>query len=431
MKTILLEDSELPTHYYNIIPDLPFGLESPLDPKTKQPIGPEALSRIFPMELIKQEVSTERLIPIPEAVRNAYLLYRPTPLVRAIGLEKALQTPAKIYYKNESMSPVGSHKLNTAIAQAYYNKLEGTERIATETGAGQWGSAMSFACQMFGIECMVYMVKISFEQKPYRKIMMKMFGGKVVPSPSEQTEFGKKLLKANLQNPGSLGIAISEALEDALTHEKTKYALGSVLNHVLLHQTIIGQEAKIQMAKTGDYPDIIIGCHGGGSNFAGIAFPFLADKLSGKNTNLKAIAAEPKAAPSLTEGKYEYDFGDTAGMTPLLKMKTLGADFIPPQIHAGGLRYHGASPIVSALYENKIIDAHAYESRDTFEAAVYFAKNQGVIPAPESSFAVKAAIDEAIKCKKSGQQKIILFNLSGHGHLDMQAYGDYLEGKIQ
>lgn len=426
MPKILLQDSEIPTHYYNILADLPFKLDPPLDPKTKQPIGPEALARIFTMELIKQEVSVQRLIEIPEEVRKAYMLYRPTPLIRATRLEKQLETPAKIYYKNESVSPVGSHKLNTALAQAYYNRQEGTTRIATETGAGQWGSAMSFACQMFGLKCMVYMVKVSFEQKPYRKIFMQLFGADIAASPSRLTEFGRKILNDNAENPGSLGIAISEALEDTVSHEGTKYALSSVLNHVLLHQTIIGQEAQVQMQKAGDYPDIVIGCHGGGSNFAGLAFPFLADKLAGKRPGLQALAVEPKAAPSLTEGKYDYDFGDTAGMTPLLKMKTLGADFIPSKIHAGGLRYHGASPIVSALCEHNIIQARAYDSNETFEAAVMFAKNQGIVPAPESSFAIKAAIDEAKKCKETGESKTILFNLSGHGYFDMQAYADYL-----
>ena len=307
--------------------------------------------------------------------------------------------------------------------------MEGVKRLATETGAGQWGSALSFACNLFGLDCMVYMVKISFQQKPYRKILMELFNGKVTASPSELTQYGRKVLKQDPENAGSLGIAISEAIEDAVSHEGTKYALGSVLNHVLLHQTIIGLEAKKQMEKAGDYPDIIIGCHGGGSNFAGISFPFLADKLSGKNKSLRAIAVEPTACPSLTQGKYEYDFGDTAHMTPLMKMKTLGADFMPAKIHAGGLRYHGASPIVSALYENKIIEAVALNSQDTFASAVTFAKNQGIVPAPESSFAIKAAIDEALKCKESGESKTILFNLSGHGHFDMQAYGDYLNGE--
>ncbi len=431
MPKILLEENEIPTHYYNILADLPFGIDPPLNPKTKQPIGPADLARIFPMELIKQEVSLERYIAIPDEVRKAYMLYRPTPLIRARRLEQLLDTPAKIYYKNESVSPVGSHKLNTALAQAFYNKAEGVKRLATETGAGQWGSALSFACHYFGLECMVYMVKISFEQKPYRKILMQLFNGKVVASPSSLTEFGKKLLEEDVNNSGSLGIAISEAIEDAVTHEGTKYALGSVLNHVLLHQTIIGLETKKQLEKVGDFPDIIIGCHGGGSNFAGLAFPFLAYKLSGKKPDLRAIAVEPKVCPSLTEGKYEYDFGDSAQMTPLMKMKTLGAQFMPPKIHAGGLRYHGASPIVSALYEHKIIEARALESKDAFAAGVMFAQNQGIVPAPESCFAIKAAIDEALVCKKEGVSKAIVFNLSGHGHFDMQAYADYINGNLK
>lgn len=431
MPKILLEEQEIPTHYYNIIPDLPFKLEPPLHPQTKQPLKPEDLSRLFPMELIKQEASTERFIPIPDEVRNAYMLYRPTPLIRATRLEKLLDTPAKIYYKNESVSPVGSHKLNTALAQAYYNKMEGVKRLATETGAGQWGSALSFACNLFGLECMVYMVKISFQQKPYRKILMQLFNGKVTASPSELTEYGRKILKEDPENAGSLGIAISEAISDAVSHEGTKYSLGSVLNHVLLHQTIIGLETKKQLEKAGDYPDVIIGCHGGGSNFAGISFPFLADKISGQKKSLRAIAVEPLACPSLTRGKYEYDFGDSAHMTPLMKMKTLGADFMPAKIHAGGLRYHGASPIVSALYENNIIEARALKSQEAFEAAVMFAKNQGIVPAPESAFAIKAAVDEALLCKEEGKSKTIVFNLSGHGHFDMQAYADYLSGKIE
>lgn len=427
MPKILLEEKEIPTHYYNIAADLPFKIDPPLNPQTKQPIGPNDLARIFPMELIKQEVGLDRYVPIPEEVRNAYMLYRPTPLIRARRLELLLDTPAKIYYKNESVSPVGSHKLNTALAQAYYNKQEGVKRLATETGAGQWGSALSFACNLFGLECMVYMVKISFQQKPYRKILMQLFNGKIAASPSELTDYGRRVLKDDPENSGSLGIAISEAIEDAVNHEGTKYALGSVLNHVLLHQTIIGLEAKKQMENAGDYPDIVIGCHGGGSNFAGVSFPFLADKLSGKKKSLRAIAVEPTACASLTQGKYAYDFGDSAHMTPLMKMKTLGADFMPEKIHAGGLRYHGASPIVSALYENKIIEARALESQEALEAGVMFAKNQGIVPAPESTFAIKAAIDEALKCKSEGKSKTILFNLSGHGHFDMQAYADLMQ----
>lgn len=421
----------MPTHYYNILADLPKPMDPPLHPATKKPIGPQDLSAIFPMELIKQEVSNERFIEIPEEVRKAYFLYRPSPLIRAERLEKQLGTPAKIYYKYEGVSPVGSHKLNTALAQAYYNKKEGIKRLATETGAGQWGSAISFACNYFGLEAMVYMVKVSFEQKPYRKILMKLFGGDVVSSPSERTKIGEKYLKEDPNNQGSLGIAISEAVEDAVSRKDTNYSLGSVLNHVLLHQTIIGQEAKKQMEIAGDYPDIIIGCHGGGSNFAGIAFPFLSDKLSGKKPNLRAIAIEPESCPTLTKGKFEYDFGDTAGLTPLLPMYTLGHDFMPSPIHAGGLRYHGASPIVSFLLKEKLIEAKAYNQKAVFESAVLFAKNQGIIPAPESAHAIKAVIDEALECKKTGEAKTILFNLSGHGHFDMASYEKYLSGDIK
>jgi len=430
MPIINLSQKEIPTHYYNIVADLPKPLDPPLHPATKKPIGPEDLAAIFPMELIKQEVSTERYIEIPEEVRKAYMLYRPSPLIRAEALEKELGTPAKIYYKYEGVSPVGSHKLNTALAQAYYNKKEGIKRLTTETGAGQWGSAMSFACQHFGLESMVYMVKVSYDHKPYRKIMMKLFGADIVASPSNKTKSGQKYLAEDANHPGSLGIAISEAVEDAVSRKDTNYCLGSVLNHVLLHQTIIGQEAQKQMEIAGDYPDIIIGCHGGGSNFAGLAFPFLKDKLDGKKPNLRAIAVEPSSCATLTKGKFEYDFGDTAGLTPLLMMFTLGHDFIPSPIHAGGLRYHGASPIVSALLKDGIIEAKNYDQIPVFEAAVQFAKNQGIIPAPESAHAIKAAIDEALECKKTGEAKVILFNLSGHGLFDMSAYDDFMSGKI-
>jgi tryptophan synthase beta chain len=431
MPIINLSQKEIPTHYYNIIPDLPKPLDPPLHPVTEKPIGPEDLSAIFPMELIKQEVSQERYIEIPEEVRKAYMLYRPSPLIRAVALEKELGTPAKIYYKYEGVSPVGSHKLNTALAQAYYNKQEGIKRLTTETGAGQWGCAMSFACQHFGLESMVYMVNASYNQKPYRKIMMKLFGSDVVASPSDKTKSGQKYFAKNKDHPGSLGIAISEAVEDAAGRKDTNYCLGSVLNHVLLHQTIIGQEAQKQMEIAGDYPDIIIGCHGGGSNFAGIAFPFLKDKLNGKKPSLRAVAVEPESCPSLTKGKFDYDFGDTAGLTPLLMMYTLGHDFIPSPIHAGGLRYHGASPIVSLLLKEKIIEAKAYEQKEIFEAAVKFAKNQGIIPAPESAHAIKAVFDEAERCKQTGEAKTILFNLSGHGLFDMSAYDDFLSGKVK
>jgi tryptophan synthase beta chain len=431
MPIINLPQKEIPTHYYNIVPDLPKPLDPPLHPGTKKPIGPADLAAIFPMELIKQEVSQERFIEIPEDVRKAYMLYRPTPLIRAGALEKELGTPAKIYYKYEGVSPVGSHKLNTALAQAYYNKKEGIKRLATETGAGQWGSAMSFACQHFGLESMVYMVKASYDQKPYRKIMMKLFGADVIASPSNKTKSGQKYQAEDKNHPGSLGIAISEAVEDAASRKDTNYCLGSVLNHVLLHQTIIGQEAQKQMEIVGDYPDIIIGCHGGGSNFAGISFPFLRDKLSGKKPNLRAIAVEPASCASLTKGKYDYDFGDTAGLTPLLMMYTLGHDFIPSPIHAGGLRYHGAAPIVSLLLKEKVIEARAYEQAPVFEAAIKFAKSQGIVPAPESAHAIKAVFDEALKCKETGEAKVILFNLSGHGLFDMSAYDDFMSGKIK
>ena len=431
MPIINLDQKDIPTHYYNIAPDLPRPLDPPLHPGTKKPIGPEDLAPLFPMELIKQEMSQENLIEIPKEVRDAYKLFRPSPLIRATRLEKELETPAKIYYKYEGVSPVGSHKLNTALAQAYYNKQEGVKKLTTETGAGQWGCALGFACNYFGLDLDVYMVKVSYEQKPYRKSMMKVYGANCYPSPSNKTESGKKILKEDKNSKGSLGIAIAEAVEIAAKNDDTKYALGSVLNHVLLHQTIIGQETKKQMEIAGDYPDIIIGCHGGGSNFAGIAFPFLKDKLKGNKKNLRAIAVEPKSCPTLTEGKYDYDFGDSIGVTPLVKMHTLGHEFMPPSIHAGGLRYHGSSPITSLLYDEKVIEAKAYDQKEVFEAAVKFAKNQGIIPAPESSHAVKAAFDEAEKCKKTGEEKVILFNLSGHGHFDMGAYENYLKGKIK
>lgn len=430
MSIINLPANEIPTHYYNILPDLPRPLDPPLHPGTKQPITAEDLSPLFPQEIIKQEMSLESMIEIPPEVRKAYGLYRPTPLIRAERLEKELKTPAKIYYKFEGASPVGSHKLNTALAQAYYNKQEGVKRLTTETGAGQWGSALAFACNYFGLICDVYMVRVSYEQKPYRKAMMRIYGTNCVASPSTKTEAGRKILAANPNSPGSLGIAIAEAVEDAVKDPDAKYALGSVLNHVMLHQTIIGQEAIKQMEIAGDYPDIIIGCHGGGSNFAGLAFPFLKDKLNGNKPNLRAVAVEPKSCPTLTEGEYRYDFGDAVGLTPLIKMKTLGYDFMPPSIHAGGLRYHGASAIVSQLYEEKVIEAKSYEQKEVFEAAVMFAKNQGIIPAPESAHAIKAAIDEAINCRETGEPKVILFNLSGHGHFDMAAYDNFLDGKM-
>jgi len=426
---INLSEKEIPDSWYNILADIPAAMKPPLNPGTKEPIGPEDLSAIFPMALIGQEVSSDRWIPIPEPVRDIYRLFRPTPLFRAERLEAALGTPAKIYYKYEGASPAGSHKPNTSIPQAYYNKQEGITRLATETGAGQWGSALSLACNYFGLECMVYMVKISYQQKPYRRSMMEVWGANVIPSPSDQTEYGRKILADDPDCLGSLGIAISEAIEDAAGRKDTNYSLGSVLNHVLLHQTIIGQEAKKQLDLVGDYPDIIIGCCGGGSNLAGVSFPFLADKFAGKD--LRVIAVEPKACPTLTAGEFKYDFGDTAGMTPLMEMYTLGHDFVPAGIHAGGLRYHGDSPIISLLYNEGLIEAVAYHQNSVFAAAIQFARSEGIIPAPESSHAIRAAIDEALKCKETGEAKTILFNLSGHGHFDMSAYDQYLAGNLQ
>ena len=426
---INLSEKEIPDSWYNILADIPAPMKPPLNPGTKEPIGPEDLSAIFPMALIGQEVSSDRWIPIPEPVRDIYRLFRPTPLFRAERLEAALGTPAKIYYKYEGASPAGSHKPNTSIPQAYYNKQEGITRLATETGAGQWGSALSLACNFFDLECMVYMVKISYEQKPYRRSMMEVWGADVIPSPSDQTEYGRKILADDPDCLGSLGIAISEAIEDAAGRKDTNYSLGSVLNHVLLHQTIIGQEAKKQLDLVGDYPDIIIGCCGGGSNLAGISFPFLADKFAGKD--LRVIAVEPKACPTLTAGEFKYDFGDTAGMTPLMEMYTLGHDFVPAGIHAGGLRYHGDSPIISLLYNEGLIEAVAYHQNRVFAAAIQFAKSEGIIPAPESAHAIRATIDEALECKETGEKKTILFNLSGHGHFDMSAYDQYLAGNLE
>jgi tryptophan synthase beta chain len=382
------------------------------------------------MELIKQEVSQERFISIPEEVREIYKLWRPSPLYRAHHLEAALKTPAKIFYKYEGVSPAGSHKPNTAIPQAYYNMKEGIKRLATETGAGQWGSALALASNYFDLKCTVYMVKISYQQKPYRKSLMHLWGADVIPSPSNKTNSGRKILEKHPDSPGSLGIAISEAIEDAATHDDTHYALGSVLNHVMLHQTVIGQETKEQLAMVDEYPDHIIGCVGGGSNFAGMSFPFLMDKLSGKkDTNV--IAVEPTACPSLTGGEFRYDFGDTAGLTPLLKMYTMGHEYVPPSIHAGGLRYHGDSPIVSQLYADKVIDAVAYHQTEVFEAAVKFARTEGIVPAPESAHAIKCAMDKALECKKSGEKKTILFTLSGHGHFDMGSYDSYFSGNMK
>ncbi len=426
---ILLPEREIPKKWYNIMADMPNLPKPPLNPATKKPVGPEDLTPIFPMGLIEQEVSTERWIDIPEEVLQIYTLWRPTPLHRAKRLEEALGTPAKIYYKYEGVSPAGSHKPNTSVPQAYYNKIAGIKRIATETGAGQWGSAMALAGSLFGMEITVYMVKVSYNQKPYRRIAMETWGAKVYASPSEFTQAGKKILEQDPDNPGSLGIAISEAVEDAATHSDTNYALGSVLNHVLLHQTIIGLEAKKQFELVGDYPDVIFGCCGGGSNLAGVSFPFIQDKINGKE--LRVVAVEPASCPTLTKGEFRYDFGDTAGLTPLIMMYTLGHDFVPPGIHAGGLRYHGDAPLICQLYHDGIIEAKAYHQTAVFEAAVLFARSEGIIPAPESAHAVKAAIDEAIQCKEEGKEKTIFFNLSGHGYLDLQAYADYLEGKLE
>ncbi len=427
---IVLSEKEIPEAWYNIIPDLPRPLDPPLHPVEKRPLGPDDLAPIFPMELIKQEMSPERWIEIPGEVREVYKLYRPTPLFRARRLEKALNTPAHIYYKYEGWSPPGSHKPNTAIAQAYYNKKEGVKRLTTETGAGQWGSALSFACRIFGLECTVYMVKVSYNQKPYRRIMMECWGAEVTPSPSERTNSGRRILQEDPDSPGSLGIAISEAVEDAATHDDAKYSLGSVLNHVLLHQTVIGLEAKKQMEIAGEYPDVLIACVGGGSNLGGFTFPFIQDKLAGK-ANPRVIAVEPTACPTLTKGLYAYDYGDTAKLAPMVRMYTLGHDFVPPPIHAGGLRYHGDAPLLCLLYDEGIIEAKAYHQNPVFEAAILFAQTEGIIPAPEAAHAVKAAVDEAVMARESGEEKVIVFNLSGHGYFDLSAYEAYLAGKLE
>ena len=425
---ILLEESEIPPAWYNIQADLPNPLSPPLNPATKQPAGPGDLAAIFPMDLIAQEMSTQRWIDIPGEVLDIYRLWRPTPLFRAKRLEKALQTPAAIYYKYEGVSPAGSHKPNTAVAQAYYNKKAGINKLTTETGAGQWGSALSLACRFFDMECTVYMVRVSYEQKPYRRSFMEVYGARVVPSPSPETATGRKVLAEHPDSPGSLGIAISEAVEVAAQRPDTNYSLGSVLNHVLLHQSVIGLEAKAQMAKAGVYPDVVIGCHGGGSNFGGIAFPFLQDKFNGKK--LRALAVEPLACPSLTKGKYLYDFGDEAGFTPLMQMYTLGHNFMPPGIHAGGLRYHGASPLVSKLLDDGLIEAQAYRQTEVFRSAVLFAQSEGILPAPESAHAIHGAIVEALAAKEAGEKKVILFNLSGHGYFDLTAYDAYLGNRL-
>ncbi|MFP4465894.1 MAG: TrpB-like pyridoxal phosphate-dependent enzyme [Candidatus Goldiibacteriota bacterium] len=427
----LLNEKDMPNAWYNILPDLPRPIDPYLHPGTMKPIGPEDLAPLFPMECIKQEVSAENWIDIPGEVLDIYRLWRPSPLYRAYSLEKALDTPAKIYYKYEGVSPAGSHKPNTAIAQAYYNKKEGVKRIATETGAGQWGSALSLAGALLGIDIEVYMVRVSYDQKPYRKLMMETWGGQVFASPTDRTDIGKKILAEDPDSPGSLGIAISEAVEVAAKNEDTKYSLGSVLNHVMLHQTIIGLEAKKQMEMAGDYPDVILAACGGGSNFSGISFPFLQDKLKSGKTDLRVVAVEPSACPTLTRGAYAYDFGDTGEMAPIAKMFTLGHKFIPAGIHAGGLRYHGDSPIVSLLHKEKVIEAMALDQVPCFQSAILFSKTEGIIPAPESSHAIHGAVIEALKAKESGEKKTILFNLSGHGNFDFAAYENYLSGNLK
>jgi tryptophan synthase beta chain len=425
----LLDESEMPAHWYNIAADLPAPPPPPLHPGTREPIGPADLAPLFPQALIEQEVTGERYVPIPEEVRDVYRLWRPSPLFRAHRLERALGTPARIYYKYEGVSPAGSHKPNTAVPQAYYNAREGVTKLTTETGAGQWGSALAFASSVFGLECEVWQVRASYDQKPYRKMMMETFGATVHPSPSELTKSGRAVLAEHPQSTGSLGIAISEAVEMAAGDENARYALGSVLSHVLLHQTVIGEEALLQFAKAGDSPDVIVGCTGGGSNFAGLAFPFLRETMAGRGAPL-IRAVEPSACPSLTRGRYAYDFGDTAGLTPLLKMHTLGHDFIPDPIHAGGLRYHGMSPLLSHIYDLGLIDAVAIGQDECFSAGVRFARSEGIIPAPEPTHALAECVREALRCKETGEEKVILTALCGHAHLDLPAYGRYLAGDV-
>ncbi|MBI1886236.1 MAG: TrpB-like pyridoxal phosphate-dependent enzyme [Chloroflexi bacterium] len=425
----VLDEKDLPKRWYNVLADME-PPPPPIHPATHEPVGPEALAPLFPMALIQQEVSSDRYLPIPDEVLEVYKLWRPTPLYRAHRLEKALDTTARIYYKYEGVSPAGSHKPNTAVAQAYYNKAEGVKRLTTETGAGQWGSALAMACSFFGIELKVYMVKVSYHQKPYRRVLMETWGASVVPSPSGDTNAGRGVLERDAESPGSLGIAISEAVEDAATRDDTKYSLGSVLNHVLLHQTVVGQEALPQMEMAGDYPDVVIGCVGGGSNYSGLCLPFVRERLvSGKKTRF--LAAEPEACPSITRGEYAYDFGDTAETTPLLRMHTLGHSFVPPSIHAGGLRYHGMSPIISKLCADGVMEARAYHQTKVFEAAMRFARTEGIVAAPESAHAIAAVIDEALAAREAGERRVILFNLSGHGHFDLAAYDQYLTGKLE
>jgi tryptophan synthase beta chain len=427
---IVLHKEEIPKQWYCILPDMPKPMPPFIETEKRAP-GPGIVPLIFPKEIIGQEMSKERWINIPEEVREVYSLWRPTPIFRATRLEKALKTPARIYYKYEGVSPSGSHKPNTAVPQAYYNMKEGKERMATETGAGQWGSALAFGCGTFNIGCTVYMVKVSYNQKPYRRVLMELYGATVHASPSNKTEAGRKILTEDPDNPGSLGIAISEAVEDALTHEEANYGIGSVFNHVLLHQTVIGQEAKKQLQLVDDYPDVIVGCIGGGSSFSGLFWPFYYDKVTGKAPkDLRFIATEATACPSITKGEYMYDHGDTARITPLVKMHTLGHNFIPPPIHSGGLRYHGIAPTLSVLHSEKMLETKAYNQVEVFDAARLFVKTEGIVPAPEPTHAIKGVIDEALKCKKTGEEKTILFLLCGHGHFDMQAYDDYLQGKL-
>ena len=430
-RKIMLDEEEIPKKWYCVLPDLPKSLPPMINPQTREPVPPQALEAVFAKELVKQETSQERWIGIPKEVREVYRLWRPTPLYRATSLERALKTPAKIYYKYEGVSPPGSHKPNTAVAQVYYNMKEGMQRLATETGAGQWGSALAFGCMLFGMKSTVYMVKASYYQKPYRRVLMETWGADVFPSPSNRTNFGRKVLKEDPDCSGSLGISISEAVEDAVTHEDTKYTLGSVVNHVLLHQTVVGQEAKKQMELVEDYPDLIVGCVGGGSSFSGLYWPFYYDKVSGKapkDTDFQAV--ESTAAPSVTKGYYTYDHGDSARMIPLVKMHTLGHMFIPPPVHAGGLRYHGMAPTLCLLNVEGIVKSKAYNQIEAFEAATLFTRTEGILPAPEPAHAIKAVVDEALKCKESGEEKTILFLLCGHGHFDIQAYDDYNSGKL-
>ena len=424
-----IPQSEIPTRWYNLMADFPSPMDPPLHPQTRQPATLEDMTAIFPENIVRQEMSADRWVDIPDEVRDIYALWRPTPLLRAVRLEKALQTPAHIYYKYEGASPVGSHKPNTAVPQAYYNKLAGTKRLTTETGAGQWGSSLAMACKMFGMECVVYQVRVTYHHKPYRKLLMNTYGATVFPSPSDHTAYGKKILQQDPDCPGSLGIAISEAIEDCVTHPDTKYSLGSVLNHVCLHQTVIGEECLKQMALAGEDPDVVIGCAGGGSNFAGIGFPYIRENLK-NGKKIRLVAVEPASCASLTQGQLRYDFGDSAEMTPLMMMYTLGHQFVPPSIHAGGLRYHGMSPMVSHAYKLGLIEAVACDQTKVFEAAMQFAQSEGLVPAPESSHAVRVAIDEAIAAREEGKKRVILFNLSGHGLMDMPSYDSYMSGKL-